>query len=355
MKNLKNTKSYSKFIFWLIIFSAILVLTIILGVAFGSTNIKPSIVYEFLVEKVTGINLSGREIEASVSAIIWEIRLPRVILAAITGGTLALCGVLMQCVTRNSIADPYILGISSGASAGAVAVIIIGGSALGGISIIGGAFMGAILCGVLVFLIGTQCGRTSSTTRLVLSGLALSTIFSAITNLLIYSAENSNQAKSAMFWTMGSLGGAKWDVILLPLLALITVLIISIMLSKSLDLLLFGDDSAVMLGMNVKLIKSIVLLSSTFLIAIVVSLTGAIGFIGLIVPHVVRTITGSNHKQLIILSVILGATFLIGSDVIARVIFAPKEVPIGIITALIGGPFFLWLIGKNNYSFGGKN
>ncbi|MGL4760676.1 MAG: FecCD family ABC transporter permease [Sarcina sp.] len=347
-------KGKNKFIFWLGVFIVLLVISAIIGVAFGSSSIDTKVVYQFLGEKIFNLDLGNVEIKNSVAAIIWEIRLPRVILAAITGASLAICGVLMQCITRNSIADPYILGISSGASAGAVSVIVIGGSVMGGLSIAGGAFLGSILCGILVFVIGTQCGKTSSTTRLVLSGLALSTIFSALTNLLIYSAENSNQAKAAMFWTMGSLGGAKWDVLLTPLIALIVVIIISIILSKSLDLLLFGDDSAVMLGMNVKLIKSIVILASTILISIVVSLTGAIGFIGLVVPHIVRNITGSNHKQLIILSALLGAIFLIGSDVLSRVIFAPREVPIGIVTALIGGPFFLWLISRNNYSFGGK-
>lgn len=350
----EKIKKKKKFVIWFAIFTLLLVIAVIFGVAFGSTSINPKLVYQFLGEKILGLNLVDGEISNSVSSIIWEIRLPRVILAAIAGGSLAICGVLMQCITRNSIADPYILGISSGASAGAVAVIVIGGTAMGGLSVAGGAFIGSILCGVLVFIIGTQCGKTSSTTRLVLSGLALSTIFSALTNMLIYSAENSNQAKAAMFWTMGSLGGAKWDILLQPIIALVIVMIISIILSKSLDLLLFGDDSAVMLGMNVKLIKTIVILASTLLISIVVSLTGAIGFIGLVVPHIVRTITGSNHKQLIVLSALLGASFLIMSDVLSRVIFAPREVPIGIVTALIGGPFFLWLISKNNYSFGGK-
>ncbi|MGL5649432.1 MAG: FecCD family ABC transporter permease, partial [Clostridium sp.] len=209
-------------------------------------------------------------------------------------------------------------------------------------------------CGVLVFIIGTSCGKVSSTTRLILSGMALSTIFSALTNLLIYSAENSNQAKSAMFWIMGSLGGAKWGVLGFPLVTLLVVLVISLCLSKSLDLLLFGDDSAIMLGMNVKLIKSVVIVLATLLISVIVSLTGAIGFIGLIIPHIIRNITGSNHRRLIILSVLLGAVFLIISDILARVIFTPREVPIGIITALIGGPVFLWLIGRKDYSFGGK-
>ena len=348
-----GAKIKKNFFFWVILLIILLVISIILGIAFGSTNISPKVVYEFLISKFTGTDIQT-EIPKSVGTIIWEIRLPRTLLAGITGGALALCGVLMQCITRNSISDPYILGISSGASAGAVSVIVFGGSLAGMLGVAGGAFIGAIVCGILVFIIGTQFGKTSSTTRLVLSGLALSTIFSAITNLLIYSAENSNQAKSAMFWIMGSLGGAKWKVIWFPLIVLLIVFIISLILSKSLDLLLFGNDSAIMLGMNVKLVKSIILFISILLISVVVSLTGAIGFIGLVVPHIVRNITGTNHKRLIILSVLLGSVFLIVSDLIARVVFSLREIPIGIITALIGGPFFLWLIAKNNYSFGCK-
>ena len=272
------------------------------------------------------------------------------------GAGLALCGVLMQCVTKNPIAEPYILGISSGASCGAVAIIILGGmSSIGITSITGGAFIGSIISGVLVFVIGTQMGRITSTTRLVLSGMAISTIFSALTNLLIYSAKNSNQAKNALFWTIGSLGGAKWDILLIPFIALVFVIIVSFIMSKSLDILLLGDDSAVILGINVKLVKSVILILATLLTSTLVAITGAIGFIGLVVPHVCRTIAGSDHKKLIILSSLVGSIFLILSDVVARGIFPPIEIPIGIITSLVGGPFFLYLISNKNYSFGGND
>ncbi|WP_289683070.1 FecCD family ABC transporter permease, partial [Romboutsia ilealis] len=262
----------------------------------------------------------------------------------------------MQCVTKNPIAEPYILGISSGASCGAVAIIVLGGmSSLGITSITGGAFIGSIVSGVLVFAIGTQMGRITSTTRLVLSGMAISTIFSALTNLLIYSAKNSNQAKNALFWTIGSLGGAKWEVLLIPFIALVIVTIVSFIMSKSLDILLLGDDSAVILGINVKLVKSVILILATLLTSTLVAITGAIGFIGLVVPHVCRTIAGSDHKKLIILSSLVGSIFLILSDVVARWIFPPIEIPIGIITSLVGGPFFLYLISNKNYSFGGND
>ncbi len=345
-------KNNKRFAFWVMILLALLIISVIICIAIGSTYIDPKVVYNVLGSKLTG----SHNFSESIETIIWEIRVPRVILGLVTGAGLATCGVLMQCVTRNPIADPYILGISSGASAGAVFIIVFGSTvAIGSLSVAFGAFIGAILCGIMVFVIGTQWGRSTSTTRLVLSGLAISTIFSAITNIIIYSAKNSNQAKSAMFWIMGSLGGGTYEKLYLPIIILLIVIILSIFLSKSMDLLLFGDDSAIILGMNVKLVKSVIILLATILTASLVAITGAIGFIGLVIPHVCRHMSGSSHRKLIILSSITGAIFLIWADAIARSAFSPREIPIGIITSLIGGPFFLWLISKNEYSFGGRN
>lgn len=354
----KNEESHSKkrsFLFWAIILTILLVATIVVAIAIGSTYIAPEEVYKVLINKLTNGALYKDVSNVMNGNIIWEIRFPRVLLGAICGAGLALCGLLMQCVTKNPIAEPYILGISSGASCGGVAVIVLGGmSAVGITSVTMGAFVGSILTGVLVFAIGTQLGKTTSTTRLVLSGMAISTIFSALTNLLIYSAKNANQAKTALFWTVGSLGGAKWDVLLFPFVILVVVIAITLILAKTLDILLVGDDSAIVLGINVKLIKAIILVLATLLTSALVAVTGAIGFIGLVVPHVCRSLVGSDHKKLTILSVLVGAIFLIGTDVIARGLFSPIEIPIGIITALVGGPFFLYLISKKNYSFGGN-
>ena len=357
--NLQRIKSisYKKgFSFWTVLLAIVLIATIIGAIAIGSTYIEPGVVYKLLINKILNQNIFTPTWNIMFDNIIWEIRLPRVLLGALCGAGLALCGVLMQCVTKNPIAEPYILGISSGASCGAVAIIVLGGmSSIGITSITSGAFIGSILSGILVFAIGTQMGRTTSTTRLVLSGMAISTIFSALTNLIIYSAKNSNQAKNALFWTIGSLGGAKWDILLIPFIALVFVIIVSFIMSKSLDILLLGDDSAVILGINVKLVKSVILILATLLTSTLVAITGAIGFIGLVVPHVCRTIAGSDHKKLIILSALVGSIFLILSDVVARWIFPPIEIPIGIITSLVGGPLFLYLISKKNYSFGGND
>ncbi|MBW6411367.1 FecCD family ABC transporter permease [Clostridium weizhouense] len=355
---LEEKKSLSKkkgFLLWLIALSLILVVIIVAAIAVGSTYIKPGEVYKILLSKLTNGAVYSDIGSIMTQNIIWEIRFPRVLLGFICGAGLAICGVLMQCITKNPIAEPYILGISSGASCGAVFVIVLGGVSSLGINSVGaGAFVGSLISGILVFAIGTQMGKTTSTTRLVLSGMAISTIFSALTNLLIYSAENSNQAKTALFWTVGSLGGAKWEVLLFPFIILVIVMIGVLIMSKSLDILLLGDDSAIILGINIKLIKSTILILATLLTSALVSITGAIGFIGLVVPHISRTIVGSDHKKLIVLSSLIGAIFLILSDIVARGLFPPIEIPIGIITSLVGGPFFLYLISKKNYSFGGK-
>ncbi|NFE72395.1 iron ABC transporter permease [Clostridium botulinum] len=355
---LEDKKSLSKkkgFLYWAIVLIVLLAGTSVGAIAIGSTYIEPGEVYKVLLSKLTNGIVYSDVGTIMTQNIIWQIRFPRVLLGAICGAGLAICGVLMQCVTKNPIAEPYILGISSGASCGAVFVIVLGGMSSIGINSVGaGAFVGSLISGILVFAIGTQMGKTTSTTRLVLSGMAISTIFSALTNLLIYSAENSNQAKSALFWTVGSLGGAKWEVLLFPFIILVVVMIGALVMSKSLDILLLGDDSAIILGINIKLIKSIILILATLLTSALVSITGAIGFIGLVVPHICRTITGSDHKKLIALSSLIGAIFLIASDIIARGLFPPIEIPIGIITSLVGGPFFLYLISKKNYSFGGK-
>lgn len=345
----KISKNYTTLIMLL---SLLLIFSLVGGIAFGSSYIEMGTVYQFVLNKLTGKEIFIPQWKKTVEAIIWEIRVPRVLLSAISGGGLALCGVLMQCITKNPIADPYILGISSGASTGAVFMIMFGGAGI--ISITGGAFIGAILCGGIVFILGTQYGQSVSTIRLILTGLAVSTIFSSITNMLVYSAKNSNQVRSAVFWSMGSLGRARWEELYIPFVVLIMVFILSIFMSKSLDILLLGDNTAKMMGMDIKLIKSLVILSSTFLIAVLVSMTGAIGFIGLVVPHICRSLCGSEHKKLLTISLLTGAIFLVWCDAAARTLVPPRDIPIGIITSMIGGPFFLFMIGKNRYSFGGE-
>lgn len=343
----------SKFQFGLVFWGLSLLLLVLFVMSIGvvTSNLDPETAYKIAINKITGSVVYEPTWQIIHETIIWEVRLPRVLLSMICGAGLAVCGVLMQCVTKNPIADPYILGLASGASTGAVFVIVIGGGALGLASVSMGAFAGTLLCSVLVFIIGTEYGKNTSTTRLILSGLAISTIFTALTDLIISLAKNASQVKSALFWTMGSLGGATWEVLPLPLIVLCLVIFIVIGISKSLDLLLFGDDNATMLGMNVNLVKTFIVVIASLLTSVLVSATGAIGFLGLMVPHIARILCGNMHRRLVPVAAITGAIFLLCCDLFAKNAFYPKDLPIGIITSLIGGPFFLWMLTDKNYSF----
>lgn len=329
----------------------VLVVLFVLGIGVISSNLDAETAYKIAINKITGKEVYEPTWQLVHETIIWEVRFPRVLLSIICGAGLAVCGVLMQCVTKNPIADPYVLGLASGASTGAVFVIVMGGGALGLASVSMGAFVGTMICSVLVFIIGTEYGRNTSTTRLILSGLAISTIFTALTDLIISLAKNASQVKSALFWTMGSLGGATWELLPLPLIILCLVIVIVLGLSKSLDLLLFGDDNATMLGMNVNLMKTFIIIIASLLTSVLVSATGAIGFLGLMVPHIARIICGNAHIRLIPVAAVIGAIFLLCCDLFAKNAFYPKDLPIGIITSLIGGPFFLWMLTDKNYSF----
>lgn len=323
----------------------------VLSIGVFTVNLSPNTAYKIVINKLFNTDVFIANWKPLHETIVWQIRVPRALLAIICGAGLAICGVLMQCVTKNPIADPYILGLASGASTGAVFMIVLGGASVGIATVSGGAFIGALICSILVFTIGTRYGKSSSTTRLILSGLAISTIFSALTDMIISTAKNANQVKTALFWSMGSLGGGVWDAIPLPFIALIITFVIVFSISKSLDLLLFGDENAIMLGMNINLIKSVIVIITSLLTSVLVSITGAIGFVGLIVPHISRLITGNNHKKLLTSSAIIGAIFLLCCDIFAKNAFYPKDMPIGIITSLIGGPFFLWMLTNKGYSF----
>ena len=254
---------------------------------------------------------------------------------------------------KNPIADPYILGISSGASAGAVAVIVFGGISLGIGSVAAGAFAGALLCGILVFIVGTQYGKSISTIRLILTGLAVSTIFSSITNIFLYSAKNAGQVKSAVFWTMGSLGRAKWGGLFLPFAVLVFVFIFSLMISKSLDILILGRRKCKNAGSEYRICKNF---CNTF--KHIFNFCSCISYRS---NRIYRAYSSSymqsflrkRTQKLIIVSVLTGAVFLIWCDVLARVMFPPKEIPIGIITSIIGGPFLFIYDRKKQIFFRG--
>lgn len=285
--------------------------------------------------------------------IVWDIRLPRVLLGAIVGGGLAIVGVAIQALVKNSLADPYILGVSSGASVGATLVILFGAFGIFGqyaLSI--AAFLGALVSVMIVFFIARK-GGSISTVRLLLSGIAVSAILNAVTNLIVMSAPKEEGIRNALFWMMGSLTAAKWEYLTIPALAVLMGIGYLLIQSRALNVLLMGEETAATLGMSTNMFRKVLLVFTALLTGVIVAVSGAIGFVGLMIPHIVRLIVGSDHRRVLPVSALLGAVFLIWADVAARLLFAPEEIPIGIITSICGAPFFIWLLRRNTYSFGG--
>ena len=282
--------------------------------------------------------------------IITDIRLPRLIYSVLTGIGLSLVGLLMQTVTRNALADPYVLGVSSGASTGAVFAIIMGGLPfLGQYNTPIFAALGAALSIILVLLC---VGKSNSPVKLILIGMGMTGVFSAITMMIIYGAKHEAQVRSAMFWLLGSFAGIQWSD--LPLTAIIITLFMLYiyMFNQDLDVLLLGNHEAAQMGLSVKQLQLSIVVISSIVIATLVSKVGVVGFIGLIIPHLARIIGGPKHKHTLLFSALIGSIVMIWSDVLSRALYSPEEIPIGVLTSLLGAPLFIWII-MNRYKHNG--
>ena len=275
---------------------------------------------------------------AKISQIIlWQIRFPRVILGLLVGLMLATSGTILQGILRNPLADPYILGVSAGAGVGAAIAVVSGlWSPVSGLF----AFLGALLAVFIVYRIAYVGGKTSPET-LILSGVAVSAFAAALLSLIIIL---SGQLQSIYFWLLGGLSSATWDSVLSVIPYAVVGLIIVSFFSRDLNILLLGEESALSLGIEVEWVRKLLLAVASLMTAAAVSVSGLIGFVGLIVPHFVRLIVGPNHKILLPVSAISGAILLIACDILARMVLAPTEIPIGIITGMLGSPFFLYLL-----------
>ena len=282
--------------------------------------------------------------------IITDIRLPRLIYSVLTGIGLSLVGLLMQTVTRNALADPYVLGVSSGASTGAVFAIIMGGLPfLGQYNTPIFAALGAALSIILVLLC---VGKSNSPVKLILIGMGMTGVFSALTMMIIYGAKHEAQVRSAMFWLLGSFAGIQWGD--LPLTAIIVTLFMLYiyMFNQDLDVLLLGNHEAAQMGLSVKQLQLSIVIISSIVIATLVSKVGVVGFIGLIIPHLARIIGGPKHKHTLLFSALIGSIVMIWSDVLSRALYSPEEIPIGVLTSLLGAPLFIWII-MNRYKHNG--
>ncbi|ADI06318.1 iron ABC transporter [Streptomyces bingchenggensis BCW-1] len=270
--------------------------------------------------------------------IVWNLRMPRTLLAAVCGAGLAVCGAVMQSLLRNPLADPFVLGVSSGASTGAVAVVVLGVGG-GAVSLSAGAFLGALLSFALVLLLSHALG--GSTDRVVLSGVAAMQLFSALTSFTVLTSADADTTRAVLFWLLGSLTGADWAQVLLCALVLAVVLAVCLGYARTLDAFAFGDEAAAGLGVRVARTRLVLLSATALLTAALVSGAGAIGFVGLVLPHATRALTGAGHARLLPVTALTGAVFLVWVDTLARTALDPQEVPVGVVTSLIGVPAFV--------------
>lgn len=282
---------------------------------------------------------------------VWQFRLPRAVLAGIAGAGLALAGAVMQVVVRNPLAEPYILGVSSGAGVGAVLVIVWGSAALAGLTLSVAAFLGAVVACALVALLAQHGGRLSPT-RMVLAGVALGSLFSAITSYLTITTDAQNVV-SVLFFLLGSVSAASMSSLIIPGLALAASSVVVWSMARPLNAMLAGDESALAVGVRTTRLRAVLLVVASLLTGWVVAVAGGIGFVGLVVPHVARILVGSDHRRMLPITVLSGALFLITADLLARSVAPPTEIPLGILTAFVGAPFFLWLMRRAGAERGG--
>ncbi|MEO9903733.1 iron ABC transporter permease [Nisaea sp.] len=311
-----------------------------LSVLFGTTPISPVDVFTAIGDAMSSDDRPSSPLER----VVVDLRLPRVVVAVCAGAGLGMVGAMLQTVTRNDLADPFLFGLSSGAAAGAVLVITTTGDRLGFWTLPLAAFAGGILAALIVVTLLRQLG-THAPEKLILAGLAVSFVFSAITNYLIF-AGDQRAAHSILFWSLGGLGLSRWETVPLTVLGLMSLIAFAFARHRHLDALLGGNDTARSLGIEIESLHLRIILVCSFATAIFVSVTGVIGFLGLVVPHIARAIGGPLHLPCLSLSAVTGAAMLLASDVLARVLLAPQELPVGIVTTAIGAAFVALLLLK---------
>lgn len=289
------------------------------------------------------LGLADIPVRVSKNAIVWEERLPRSLVAAACGSGLGICGVIMQSLLRNPLADPFMLGISSGASTGAVLVGIlgVGGAALG---LSGGAFIGALVAFGLVLLLAQLSGGNND--RVILAGVASTQLFSALTSLVIFAFADSDETRGVMFWLLGSLEGVRWDDVILCAAVVAVGTAVCFYYAFVLDAFSFGNEVASSLGIPVRKARIALLVVTALITATLVSVAGAIGFLGLVLPHAARFLVGSRHGRLVPVTALIGAVFMVWVDAVSRVAFAPTPLPVGVGTALVGVPAFIAILSR---------
>ncbi|MEC3919991.1 FecCD family ABC transporter permease [Nocardia sp. CDC160] len=326
----------------------LLVVAIVVATGFGAENIPLGEVVGVLRSRLGGQPSAN----LGLDTIVWQLRVPRTILAAVVGAGLAVAGVAMQTLVRNALADPYLLGVSSGAGVGAAAVITSGLFAGAGLwALSAGALAGALAAAAAVFLIAMAQGGLDPL-RLVLTGTVLGSAFSAFSSFLIFRSSDPSAAQSVLFWLLGSLAGADWTRILLPACVVAAALVALLLAANSLDALNLGADTATSIGVSVRELRIALFVLLAVLVGVLVAVSGGIGFVGLVIPHAARLLVGPRHRVLLPASALCGALFLVVADAATRILVRPTEIPVGVLTGLIGAPAFLLLLGRRSYRFG---
>ena len=322
--------------------TALLLAIVVVAAAFGSVEISFSTISRVLLSALPFVNVAP-DWPAALQTIILDIRLPRIILAGLVGAALATAGATYQGLFRNPLADPYLIGVAQGASLGAVIGFLLpinwGGFGLGAVPLF--SFTGAMLSAMVVYLLA-RVGKTIPVTTLILAGVALGALLGSLVSYLIISS--GDKMHGIIFWLMGSFSLSSWTevVVVLPYIAGGTIIIL--LYSRMLNVMQLDEEQAQQLGVNVEQLKLVLMAAATLITAAAVSFVGTIGFVGIIIPHAVRLVWGADYRFLLPLSVLTGAIFLIIADLVARTVLAPTEIPIGVITALCGAPFFLYLL-----------
>lgn len=343
------------------VFIVLLLLALIISViavsCMGAMAVPLEDTFAILINKLFGIPLPGDgHIAIAAQNVIWELRFPRILLGIAVGAGLSLSGVIMQASVQNTLAEPYILGISSGATFGATFAIMLGAGTLG----LGSAaatplfsFLGSLVATLGVLLLASSGGKMTAP-RLVLAGMILNALFTAFSNFIITIAANAEGMLDLKFWTMGSLTRASWDDIWIVIGVVAAGAIFFMTQFRSLNLMMMGDEAAITLGINTVRRRWIYLSVSALMVGSMVAASGTIGFVGLMIPHITRSFVGSDNRRLIPAALLVGAIFLLWADALARTLIPNSEVPIGIITAVVGAPFFVYIMVARNYSFKGN-
>lgn len=314
--------------------AALLGLVIAFGVGVGELSIP---LKTTLLAITNRLGLTDIPLNRIHETVIWDFRLSRALVAACSGAGLAICGAVLQSLLKNALAEPYVLGVSAGASTGAVSVVVLGVGS-GAVSLSAGAFTGAFLAFLFVAVLTN--GARGGNERTILAGVAASQLFNAITAYTISTSASAQQARDVMFWLLGSFSGVRWPEFQLVLVVVLLGLAVCLYYAKALDAFIFGDDAAASLGIPVGYVRLMHFAVTALMTATIVSMAGSIGFVGLVVPHVMRYFFGPLHRTLLVACAMMGAIFMVLADIVSRTAIAPQSLPVGVVTALVGVPFF---------------